>query len=77
MKALSLLAAASLLLACQSAADKADSDANQSPAMDHATWTRQANVYEVNIRQYSPEGTFAAFETHLPRLSKMGVNTLW
>lgn len=36
-----------------------------------------ANIYEVNIRQYTPEGTFTAFEEHLPRLKKMGVDILW
>lgn len=40
-------------------------------------WARSANIYEVNIRQYTPEGTFTAFEQHLPRLKKMGVDILW
>lgn len=40
-------------------------------------WVKSANVYEVNVRQYTTEGTFAAFEKHLPRLKKMGVNILW
>lgn len=35
------------------------------------------NVYEVNIRQYTPEGTLKAFSTHLPRLKKLGVDMLW
>lgn len=33
--------------------------------------------YEVNIRQYTPEGTIAAFSTHLTRLADMGVTILW
>jgi glycosidase len=41
------------------------------------SWATDAKVYEVNIRQYTPEGTFRAFEAHLPRLRKLGVNTLW
>lgn len=40
-------------------------------------WSKTTNIYEVNIRQYSPEGTFNAFAKHLPRLKKMGVETLW
>lgn len=40
-------------------------------------WAKSANIYEVNIRQYTPEGTFNAFATHLPRLKKMGVDILW
>lgn len=43
----------------------------------HVPWAARANIYEVNIRQYTPEGTFKAFEKHLPRLRKMGVNVLW
>jgi alpha-amylase len=40
-------------------------------------WISNTNVYEVNLRQYSPEGTFAAFQRSLPRLKDMGVRTLW
>ena len=43
----------------------------------HAEWTRNATIYEVNVRQYTPEGTFKAFQQHLPRLKKMGVDILW
>lgn len=43
----------------------------------HPAWIMQGNIYEVNVRQYTPEGTFAAFEQHLPRLKEMGVQTLW
>jgi alpha-amylase len=40
-------------------------------------WILQGNVYEVNVRQYTPEGTFNAFAKHLDRLKEMGVQTLW
>ncbi len=40
-------------------------------------WIKGTNVYEVNVRQYTPEGTFNAFAKHLPRLKDMGVHTLW
>jgi glycosidase len=43
----------------------------------HPAWSRTATIYEVNVRQYTPEGTFAAFERHLPRLKAMGVDILW
>lgn len=42
-----------------------------------ADWSDTAIIYEVNVRQYSNEGTFAAFESDLERLKEMGVNTLW
>jgi glycosidase len=40
-------------------------------------WARTATIYEVNTRQYTPEGTFAAFERSLPRLQQLGVTMLW
>ena len=40
-------------------------------------WVKNAVIYEVNVRQYSPEGDFAGFEKHLPRLKKLGVDILW
>src|SRR5215831_19393658 len=43
----------------------------------HPAWIMQGNIYEVNIRQYSTEGTFKAFEKSLDRLKQMGVQTLW
>ena len=43
----------------------------------HPDWIMQGNIYEVNVRQYTPEGTFQAFEKHLERLKQMGVQTLW
>ncbi|WP_052733023.1 alpha-amylase family glycosyl hydrolase [Hymenobacter terrenus] len=43
----------------------------------HPAWAATATLYQVNVRQYTPEGTFRAFEPHLPRLQKMGVGILW
>jgi len=40
-------------------------------------WANDAVIYEVNIRQYTPEGTFNAFSEHLPRLQEMGVEIIW
>ena len=45
--------------------------------MLHPTWSYRAVIYEVNIRQYTEEGTFAAFEKELPRLADLGVTVLW
>ena len=42
-----------------------------------APWLDTCVLYEVNVRQYTEEGTFKAFEEHLERLKDMGVNTLW
>lgn len=43
----------------------------------HPAWMMQGNIYEVNVRQYTPEGTFNAFAKHLDRLKAMGVETIW
>ena len=43
----------------------------------HPDWSKNAIVYEVNMRQFTPEGTFNAFTTHLPRLKQLGVDILW
>ncbi|MEZ5196132.1 MAG: hypothetical protein R2764_06955 [Bacteroidales bacterium] len=40
-------------------------------------WANGQTIYEVNIRQYSKEGTFKGFEEHLPRLKDLGVGILW
>ncbi len=42
-----------------------------------ADWVANTNIYEVNIRQYTAEGTFNAFAKSLPRLKDMGVEVLW
>ena len=40
-------------------------------------WSYDTNIYEVNLRQYTPEGTFNAFIKHLPGLRDMGIEILW
>lgn len=40
-------------------------------------WAKNAVIYEVNIRQFTQEGTFKAFSNHLLRLKKMGVDIIW
>jgi len=48
-----------------------------STSFKKAAWINNTDVYEVNLRQYSKEGTFNAFLKELPRLKEMGVSTLW
>lgn len=40
-------------------------------------WRHQTNIYSVNLRQYTQEGTFNAFVKEMPRLKEMGVEVLW
>lgn len=41
------------------------------------SWANGTNIYEVNVRQYTHEGTLQAFMKHIPRLNAMGVDILW
>jgi glycosidase len=45
--------------------------------LHHPEWSKNATIYEVNVRQFTPEGTFRAFESHLQRLKNMGVDIIW
>ncbi len=40
-------------------------------------WSYNKAIYEVNIRQYTKEGNFKAFEKHLPKLKELGADILW
>ena len=40
-------------------------------------WIPGKTIYEVNLRQYTKEGTISAFAQHLPRLKELGVGILW
>ncbi|MCR5031875.1 MAG: hypothetical protein K6A92_03330, partial [Lachnospiraceae bacterium] len=56
----------------QASADPAEAAISHAPA-----WAADAVLYEVNLRQYTGEGTFDAFGEQLETLQEMGINTLW
>lgn len=81
-----LLAATLLTASCRQQSSKPDDQVTSidsttlttANSIDgHPDWIMQGNIYEVNLRQYSAEGTFKAFEKNLGRLKDMGVQTLW
>ena len=43
----------------------------------HPEWARDAVIYQINTRQFTPEGTFKAAQMQLPRLKQLGVDILW
>lgn len=45
--------------------------------IQHPDWSKNAAIYQINTRQFTPEGTFRAAEQHLPRLKALGVDILW
>ncbi len=46
-------------------------------SVQHPDWSKNVTMYEVNVRQYTPEGTFEAFAEHLPKIKDMGFGILW
>ena len=67
-----------ILTACTG--PKQEAPAKKAPPqsfVSHPEWSRNATIYEVNVRQFTPEGTFDAFIEHIPRLKKMGVDIIW
>jgi len=45
--------------------------------LTHPAWTKAATLYQLNTRQFTPEGTFRAAMAHLPRLARLGVDIVW
>jgi glycosidase len=88
MRTVLLPAAALALAACAGPPNSAAPPSGQTmvsaaagmPSTDpsfYPAWSRGASIYEINVRQYTPEGTFAALQRHLPRLDSLGVDILW
>lgn len=70
-KILTFLLLFSCLIACKKAAPEPVTN------VIHPDWAKDAVIYQVNVRQFTDEGTFAAAETHLDRLAGLGVDILW
>jgi alpha-amylase len=64
-----------LLVSCSE--KKSNSESMSGGNFNRVDWIQQSNIYEVNLRQYTDEGTFSAFEKELTRLKAMGVEVLW
>jgi 1,4-alpha-glucan branching enzyme len=45
--------------------------------LTHPAWSENAVLYQLNTRQFTPEGTFRAAEKQLPRLKALGVDVIW
>lgn len=54
-----------------------DSEIQNQVGKSAPDWSTNAVIYEVNVRQYSPEGTFDAVTADLDRLKDLGVEILW
>lgn len=69
-----LLSCAALLSAC--GGEPAPAAAPAGP-LSPPEWARSATLYEINVRQYTPEGTFRALLPALPRIRAVGADILW
>ncbi|MBQ8915728.1 MAG: hypothetical protein IJ028_00880, partial [Alistipes sp.] len=51
----------------------------QSPKVEaaHRDWVYNSVVYEMNMRQQTPEGNFADADDRLPCLKELGVDIIW
>ena len=72
-KTLLLALAAIALFSC---APKQE-EAQEAQASRHPEWAYDATIYELNTRQATPEGTFAAAEDLLPMLKENGIDIIW
>ncbi|MBN1119073.1 MAG: alpha amylase C-terminal domain-containing protein [Bacteroidales bacterium] len=45
--------------------------------VNHPEWSKSSVIYEANIRQHTPEGTFTAFTKELPKIKELGVDIVW
>lgn len=43
----------------------------------HPEWSRDAVIYEMNVRQFTPEGTFRAILPRVAELKRLGVKIVW
>ncbi len=80
MRPFSRLTLAALLLAtasCKPVTDSSEWQPKPYVTVEAPEWTRDAVLYQINTRQFTPEGTFAAATKELPRLKALGVDILW
>ncbi len=50
---------------------------NKYVQLTNPEWIKSAVLYELNIRQFSAEGSFKAVEKQLPRLKELGIDIIW
>ncbi len=72
-----VLFAVLVVSACANAPAATDYTPKPYVQVQHPDWTRDAVIYQINTRQFTPEGTFTAAQSQLPRLAEMGVDILW
>lgn len=67
----------SALLLSSCAAPEVDVAKPPISKVEQLEWSKNSSIYEINIRQYSEEGTIEEVRKDLPRIREMGVRILW
>ena len=79
MKKVLFIVALIILASCKTETKEVKTNENNldsiAPISDESL--ENAVIYEANIRQYSPEGTFAKFTEDIPKLKELGVKIIW
>ena len=65
------------LFSCKNETEKTAENSKTEIAKFSSDVEESSVIYEVNIRQYSPEGTFNAFTKDIPQLKELGVKIIW
>ena len=65
------------LFSCKNETEKTTENSKTEIAKFSSDVEESSVIYEVNIRQYSPEGTFKAFTKDIPQLKELGVKIIW
>ncbi|RZA10880.1 MAG: alpha-amlyase, partial [Proteobacteria bacterium] len=78
---MTLLATALGVAGTSHAAPAAVANARYQPApystVVHPEWTKNASIYQLNTRQFTPEGTLRAAEQQLARIKALGTDIVW
>jgi glycosidase len=77
MRIVTALALALALGACTQEAPRDPYAPQPYVQLEHPDWAKDAVIYQINTRQFTPEGTFDAAREQLPRLKELGVDILW
>lgn len=81
MKKVLLCFAVCMIFACKNETKENTIENDETEVMEIAPMSdnvmETAVIYEANIRQYSPEGTFSEFTKDIPELKQLGVKVIW
>ena len=77
IKKIAIALVAIILMGCKNENKSSATETPKEIAKFSPVVEENAVIYEVNIRQYSPEGTFNAFTKDIPQLKELGVKIIW